>query len=417
MSEQQVDLLDLVDAYLRRTGREVNERNRLNAIYTNGSWAKRWPAYKAAQAKKKLHAERPKQTIPQQDTALVAEWLEFENKRRTEFNATLTSGVGLPKLEIGFANGQISFDNALFAARQWFKEKEEAYEDSVNANLVAKQHFINAENKRANKILHQPYPADGIGRKFLDRYDVGIITEELAAAYVRDYIDIENGPQLLRDLQRTQRDIAAMNLGTTFSDDEARRIDAFVKANNLDFLAPSYEAAFQALVAEGVIRRAPMSWPESTATKPELPEVKATTPVEARPQGRAAEQAQREKDTLRDIRATLKDYIEEVEQNDQPVPDQVVFNAYDELLKNRIPIDRSTVRKAIFYSWLRQGRKPAGFSDDEIESFTDRNAMQQVSAEEYKRQMALYGDVRLSRVPNKETALLEQIVKNTTRKG
>ena len=176
-TETQIDLLELVDAYLRRTGREINERNRLNAIYTNGSWAKRWPAYKAQQAKKRLHAERPQETVPQQDTALVEQWLTFENARRAEYNSQLKSGVGLPKLELGFANGQITFDNALFAAKQWFKEKEEAYEDSVNADLVAQQHYRNSEQGRANKILHQPYPKDGIGRKFLDRWDVVQITK------------------------------------------------------------------------------------------------------------------------------------------------------------------------------------------------------------------------------------------------
>ena len=211
--------------------------------------------------------------------------------------------------------------------------------------------------------------------------------------------------------------IAANSLGTEFTPDEAARIDAFVKANNLDFTSPSYEAAFQVLVAEKIIRREPVAWPKLQAVKPELPEFVERPPAVTQPQGRAAEQAQREADTLADIRGMFKDYLDEIEQNDITVEPGVLFNAYDELLKNRIPIDRSTVRKAIFYSWLRQGRKPAGFSDDEIESFNDQGAMQQVSAEEYKRQMKLYGDVRLSRVPSRETALLEQIVKNTTRKG
>jgi hypothetical protein len=77
------------------------------------------------------------------------------------------------------------------------------------------------------------------------------------------------------------------------------------------------------------------------------------------------------------------------------------------------------VRKAFFYAALKiRGQRPSGFGDDEIESWaTDQPAMHQVSAEEYRRQMSLYGDVSLSRVPSKETALLEQIAKNTARKG
>jgi hypothetical protein len=149
-----------------------------------------------------------------------------------------------------------------------------------------------------------------------------------------------------------------------------------------------------------------------------VPEAIERPVQESQPMGRAAEQAQRESDTLRDIRGTFGDYLTEVDQSQaEPVAAPILFHAYDRMLQTRATVTRESVRKHLFQSALQFGKKLNGFTDDEIESFTDQSAMHQVSAAEYKRQMAMYGDVRLSRVPSKETSLLEQIVKNTTRKS
>lgn len=406
-SETERDLGVLVREYLHRTGRENNDRNFLTAVATNPAWRKRYPAWKQAESKKRqadavaaaAAKDKLRATVPAQDQILVEQWLDFENKRREEFNSKQTSGTGLPKLEIGPQNGQINFEAALYNARQWFQDRQDAYTDAVNADLVAQQHYKNSEEARGNRVLHERYATDGIGRKFLDRYDVVEIDEAQAAYYVKQYIDVENGVQLLRDLQETQCSIAAANLGEHFSEGERARIFAFVKANNLDFVAASYEAAFQVLVAEKVIRRKPVAWPGKVSVpKPELPPVVERKPVDPVPQTRGQEQLAREKELIVELRAKMAPYIDEVSEHDAvPVSDNVVLDCYSSLMEQRAELTRGNIRRALFYSILKTGRRPAhsAFSSEEVFAFGQRSEINKIPAEIQKRMLQQYGEVSL----------------------
>ena len=81
MSE--TDLMEVVDAYLVRTGRAIDERNRLNAIYTNPRWQKLYPAWKEKQKQLKQQETRPRQVTSAQSQAIVNEWLDFEKQTET----------------------------------------------------------------------------------------------------------------------------------------------------------------------------------------------------------------------------------------------------------------------------------------------------------------------------------------------
>lgn len=413
MRETERDLLEVVREYLQRVGREDTERNRLNAIYTNPNWMKRWPAYKAAQKKAAMNAPRQKPTTKPEDQALVEQWLAMRNEQIKKYNESLTTGIGLPKLEIGYANFQITFEKALYEAREWFSSRQQEYDDTVTAAGRARVQYIESENQRANNLIHRPIDQnDPIYLKYKIRLTP--LTDQQLDDYSKWPVD-----DLRKGIEFTKSQAALnINLNGPLTEHEWACVTRFVQTNNLDPMGvENFETAALLLAEHNVIRRKDLGPVTVDIEPPKLPEPIARPVVEPEPQGRAAEQSRRERDTIRDCRKVLNEYLIEIEQGDEPVPDGVVFAAYDSLLKTRTPIDRRSVRKAVFYATLKTGRKPSGYLDDEIESFIDQTEMQQVSAEEYKRQMALYGDVRLGRVPSKENALLEQIVKNTTRKS
>jgi hypothetical protein len=415
MSDTTRDLMVVVDEYLVRTNRKINERNRLMVIGTNPAWRSRYKAWKEVQKQKALNATRPVPTTSAQDQAVVKEWLDGENSRRRAHNDQLTTGVGLPMLELGYSAGMITFENALFAAREAHAEKVQAYDDALVANTKAFIEYGRAEEQRAGDILTKPYPAKGIGRKHLDNFDVVPMTDETLAYYAEHYTPVD-----LMATKNVQRNLAASSLGTTFSPAEESRLDAFLLANQLDIIEGCYVAAFKVLCDEKVIRRTPMSVQPVTIPEPKLPTV-TERPVEAsEPQGRAAQEAQRLADTLREIRSLFGEYLSEIEQHDakNPAEDIVIFNAYDEMLKNRIEITREQVRKHFFYAALKtRGERPSGFTDSEIDSWVAGTETHNMSAAETKRQLEQYGNLSISRMPDKTQELLKTLVSKLGQKA
>jgi hypothetical protein len=419
-NEQIVNVLDEIDFYLRKHGKELTRDNRARAAQGVKKWRDGYKDAMAQESKKTQAANRVARadaasTTPENE-ALALEWLAYTNEQRRQSNAAQTTGVGLPMLEIGYGNGQITMQNAVYAATLWFAERQEAADDAKFAAAKAYQQYNEAENARANAILHQPYPATGIGRKFLDEYDVVVLTDESANWYCEHFT-----PDNLISTRNVQRNLAAASLDTKFLPEEIARIDAFMLANNLDIVEGSFRAAFQVLVAENIIRRTPTKMLEPTIKDPVMPKVEQRRKVERQPQGRAAEQAQREADMLADIKAAFGDVVEDISNHDSvPVEDAVLVAAYEELMRARAELSRENIRKAIFYAILKvRGQRPAhsAFTNEEVDGWVYAAEANTISAEESRRQLALWGDVKLSRVPDKTNELLKELVVKLGRKS
>ncbi len=409
-TETTVDLMELVDAYLVRTGREINERNRLNAIYTTASWAKRYPAWKQKQKDKKANETRPRVMPDQQKQALVAEYLTFENKRRKDYNAALTTGVGLPMLELGYGSGQVTFENAVFAAEQWFAEKVQSYDDNVVASAKAFKQFAEAEEQRAVTILSKPMASDDpMYRKY--KHLLTPIREDLINDYAK--LVLEDEKKGTHDWDNAIAFVvnqAETALVTEFSSPERARIISFLKVNELDPMAENnWTTVFLILQESQIIRRAPVSWSSPTG-EPKLPKFVERPAPETQPQGRAAEQIQREKDTLADIRAAFGDALETVQSRDtvNPTEDAVLFQAYSSLMQQKSELSLENIRKAIFYAILQcRGQRPAysAYSQAEVEGWQSGAELGSVTASEHDYEMRTYGDVRLSRVQERRERL------------
>lgn len=423
------DALAELDAYCARYGKSRSE-----AAQTVQRWRE---AVKADKAEKLKSAalSKPEIKTTASDDALIEEWRTEVNKTRAANNARLQYGVGEHMLEIGYGNGKLSPQSALSQAQFWFAEKRQAYDDAVVADAKAFQEYGRAEEQRAVAILREPYPATGIGRKHLEAYDVVPMTDETLAYYAEHYT-----PQDLMNTKIVQRNMAAATLGTTFTPDEEVRLDAFLLANQLDIVEGSYIAAFKVLVEEQVIRRKPIAWSGPSIIEPKLPEVVERSAPESQHQGRAAEFAQREADTLRDIRMSLGEYLTEIEQHDSCGPvndnthlseeeykakvlqDTVIFKLYEDLMGDGVatfqkPITRESVRKSYFYATLAvKGQRASGFTDDEVNAWYGDSELHNLSAEETKRQLAKYGNVSLSRV-DKTQELLKDLVSKLGRKA
>lgn len=415
-----LDLREEVDFYNKKHGREtegeVGYRHFLNAVYLNPGWLRRLPAYKEQQRKQELNQDRPKQTTSAQDDALRNEWLAAVNQKRKRDAESSTYGVPLTPLEIGAAPGMVSPESALVQAKVWFEERTKsaaaAREQEVQRTVREQQ----IEDARINKILHSPMPKnDPIWSKYA-RVVEHLTDESLDTLQQQSVEDLRRQIEAAKNVAALE--VSDVMTGVVTPGEWAKAHD-FITANFLNPTQPSsWGIAIGVLVEHKVIRK------RQTPTvvvipDPQLPVVEDRPVTETRPQGRAAQEAQRLADTLREIRAKLGEYLEEIESHDSvnPAEDVVVFNLYDSLLGKEIT--RDAVRKAYFYAALKiRGSRPSGFTDDEIEAWaTDQTAMNQVSAAEYKRQMTLYGDVRLHRVPDPTNALLKELVQNTARKG
>lgn len=417
MRETERDLLEVVDEYLRRTGREIDERNRLNAIYGNPGWLKRWPAYKAAQKKAAMNAPRQKPTTKPEDQALVEQWLAMRNEQIRAYNESLTTGVGLPKLEIGYANFQITFEKALYEAREWFESRQQEYDDTVTAAGRARQQFLQAENERANKLLHQPIdPNDPIYLKYKIRLT------PISDAQLDDYAKWP-----VADLQQAIDHVKYqaglnINLNGALTEHEWACITRFVQTNGLDPMAQeNYETAALILTEHNVIRRKALGPVTVYIEPPKLPTPVVRPVVETQPMSRAQEQLQRENELIAEIKMKFGEYATEISDNDSvPLENAVLFEAYRELMETRSELNRENVRRAIFYAILKiRGSRPAhsAFTNEEVDGFAEAGDMSDVSSEELKRQLTKWGDFKRSRMPNETNALLKQLVAQLGRKS
>ena len=415
MRETERDLLEVVREYLQRVGREDTERNRLNAIYTNPNWMKRWPTYKAAQKKAAMNAPRQKPTTKPEDQALVDQWLAMRNEQIKAYNESLTTGIGLPKLELGYANFQITPEKALYEAREWFEERQQEYDDTVTAAGRARVQYIQADNDRANKLLHQPIDLnDPIYLKY--RVRLTPLTDQQLDDYAKWPVD-----DLQRGIAFTKSQAAlTIDLNGALSEHEWACVIRFVQTNGLDPMAQeNYETAALILTEHNVIRRKELGPVTVNIEPPKLPEP-VIRPVETQPMSRAQEQMQRENDLIAEIKAKFGEYATEISDNDSvPLENTVLLEAYSELMKNRAELSRENVRKALFYAILKiRGQRPAhsAFTNEEVDGFNSGD-MSDVSSEELKRQLTKWGDFKRSRMPDETIGLLKQLVAQQGRKS
>jgi hypothetical protein len=415
MSDQKVnDVRAEIDRYLVRHGMEVNTRNRANVAQGVKKWRDGYRAFKADELKAAA-APKPIARSSAQDEADVAEWLSAINKKRKQDADRLDTGVGQAPLEIGFGPGQVSFGSAVEAAKIWREQRQQAVNAAREQEVVRAASEQQAEDARVHKLLHEP-DTSAIYEKY--RHAV----QPLSLANLETYSQHWTVDELRRQAEAA-RNIAALEVANVMTgevtNEEWRMASDWIDANNLDpTFASSWGIAITVLVEDRVIRKRDV--PKIKIIPDPERKIVPERPAEERlPQGRAAQEAQRLADTLREIRQTLGSYLTEIEIHDSvnPAEDAVVFNLYDSLLGREIT--RDAVRKAFFYAALKiRGSRPSGFRDSEIETWaTDQPAMHQVSASEYKRQMAMFGDVRVSRVPDPTASLLKEIVKNTARTG